>query len=151
MAGPVNLRMQPHAPSWLFTVDEANAWLPRLTEIFCCMDPELARLRELQDLFEDAEAYWHSTGEGTPSEERSRHEHLVALSAEARTAVDAEVRQIQAFGCELKDLDHGLIDFPASIDGTISYLCWQRGEGSVANWHPLGDDFADRRPLKPGS
>ncbi len=148
MEGPVDLRMQPYAPARLFTKDEASALLPRLTEIFRRMDPKLARLREIQDLVEDAEAYWHSTGEGMPPEERVTHDRLVAQAAEARASVDAEVRSIQALGCELKDVQQGLVDFPSTIEGSVAYLCWQRGEASIAYWHTLETGFAGRRPLK---
>ncbi len=148
MEGPVDLRMQPTAPARLFTQDEASALLPRLTEIFRRMDPKLARLREFEDLVEDAEAYWHSTGEGMPPEERATHDRHVAQAAEARALVDAEVRTIQSLGCELKDVQQGLVDFPATMEGSVAYLCWQRGESSIAFWHTLEAGFAGRRPLK---
>ena len=150
MEGPVDLRMQPDAPARLFTMDEASALLPRLTEIFRRMDPKLARLREIEDLVEDAEAYWHSTGEGMPAEERAVHDRLVAQAAEARASVDTEVRGVQAMGCDLKDLQQGLVDFPSTIEGSVAYLCWQRGETSIGFWHTLESGFAGRRPLKSG-
>jgi len=149
MEGPVDLRMQPYGPARLFTVDEANALLPRLTEIFRRMDPKLARLREIRDLVEDAEAYWHSQGDGMPPEERASYERLVSQAAEAQAAVDADIHEIRALGCELKDTGQGLVDFPASIEGSVGYLCWQRGEASVAYWHTLEAGFAGRRLLKP--
>ena len=151
MEGPVDLRMQPYTPARLFTIDEANALLPRLTEIFRRMDPKLARLREIQDLVEDAEAYWHSNVEGMPEDERAKYGHLVAQAEEARGVVEADLREIQALGCELKDVQQGLIDFPARLEGNIAYLCWQRGEGTVAHWHSLEGGFAARRPITPGA
>ncbi len=149
MEGPVDLRMQPYATARLFTVDEANALLPRLTEIFRRMDPKLARLREIQDLVEDAEAYWHTKGEGMPPDERATHDRLVAQLEDAGAAAEADMREIRSLGCELKDANQGLIDFPANVEGSIAYLCWQRGEGSVAFWHALEGGFAARRPLRP--
>ena len=147
MEGPVDLRMQPYAPARLFTVDEANALLPRLTEVFRRMDPKLVRLREIQDLVEDAETYWHSKGEGMPPDERATYDRSVAQAAEARAAGEAALRVFQALGCELKDAQQGLVDFPARVEGSIAYLCWQRGEGTVAHWHPLEAGFAGRRPV----
>lgn len=144
----MDLRMQPYAPARLFTVDEANALLPRLTEIFRQMDPKLARLREIQDLVEDAEAYWHSKGESMPPEERAVYTRHVAEAEAARAAVEADVQSIRTTGCELKDVQQGLIDFPGYVEGNVAYFCWQRGEGTVANWHPLEAGFAGRRPLK---
>ena len=149
MEGPVDLRMQPLGPARRFTVDEANALLPRLTEIFRRMDPKLARLREIRDLVEDAQAYWHSTGDGMPPEERTVYEALVAQEATVQKDVEADIREIRSLGCELKDTGQGLIDFPGWVEGSIAYLCWQRGEGSVAFWHTLEGGFAARRPLRP--
>ncbi len=148
MEGPTDLRMQPYATARLFTVNEANALLPRLTEIFRRMDPKLVRLREFRDLVEDAEAYWHSPGEAMPPEERANHDRLVVQATDAQAAVDSDIREIRSIGCELKDAAQGLIDFPASVEGNIVYLCWQRGEGSVAFWHTLEGGFAGRRALK---
>ncbi len=149
MEGPVDLRMQPVGPARLFTMDEANALLPRLTEIFRRMDPKLARLREIRDLVEDAEAYWHTSGEGMPSEERATHDRLVAQEAKVQAELDADIREIRSLGCELKDTGQGLVDFPGWVEGNVAYLCWQRGEGSVAFWHTLEGGFAARRPLRP--
>ena len=150
MEGPVDLRIQPYAPARLFTKEEASALLPRLTEIFRRMDPKLARLREIEDLVEDAEAYWHTSGDGMPAEERAVHDRLVVQAAEVRSSVEAETRSIQDLGCELKDVQQGLVDFPSTIDGSVAYLCWQRGETSIGFWHALETGFAGRRPLKSG-
>src|SRR6266568_3831645 len=61
MGGPADLRMHSDAPVRLFTVMETNALIPRLELLFRRIDPAFARLRELRDLIDDAEAYW---GEG---------------------------------------------------------------------------------------
>ena len=50
----------------------------------------------------------------------------------------------------VKDLDRGLVDFPALRDGEEVLLCWQVGEGEVAYWHGLEEGFAGRKPLDPG-
>jgi len=61
--------------------------------------------------------------------------------------LDAVVHEIQQTGVELKDLQLGLIDFPAELDGEMVYLCWQFGEPEVAFWHHPTTGFAGRRPL----
>ena len=50
-------------------------------------------------------------------------------------------------GIQVKDVDRGLIDFPAVIDGQDALLCWQLGEPRIAYWHTPEDGFAGRRPL----
>ncbi len=150
MEGPVDLRIQPYVPARLFSVDEADALLPRLAEIFVRMDPKLVRLKELEDLLEDAESYWGSTGDTMPPEEREAYERIVEERGETRALLDEDMREITAMGCELKDLHSGLVDFPATIDDTLAYLCWQRGERKITNWHTLEGGFSGRRPLRSG-
>jgi len=47
----------------------------------------------------------------------------------------------------VRDIEAGLIDFPAVVDGAPAWLCWKLGEPSVAYWHPTTSGFDDRRPL----
>jgi hypothetical protein len=48
----------------------------------------------------------------------------------------------------VKDLEDGLLDFPARrADGDEALLCWRLGEDAVAWWHSSDDGFAGRRPL----
>lgn len=150
MEGPTGLPIQPYVPARLFTVDEADALLPRLREIFDRIDPKLARLKELEDLLEDAESYWGSKGDSMPPEEREAYDRLVEERDETRALLDEDVREIGAMGCELKDVHSGLVDFPGNVEETLAYLCWQRGEPKVANWHPLEGGFAGRKPLRMG-
>ncbi|MGH8011278.1 MAG: DUF2203 domain-containing protein [Candidatus Binataceae bacterium] len=58
--------------------------------------------------------------------------------------------KIESFGCFLKDIDLGLVDFPCEIDDDVVFLCWQSGEPRVIAWHPVEGGFADRKPL-PGA
>jgi hypothetical protein len=60
---------------------------------------------------------------------------------------DALVRQVQALGAELKDLNTGLLDFPSLRDGREVYLCWRHGEDDIHFWHELDAGFAGRQPL----
>lgn len=57
--------------------------------------------------------------------------------------------ELEMIGCELKDYETGLIDFPAVFDGRLVYLCWKLGEPDVAHWHELTDGYAGRQPLAP--
>jgi hypothetical protein len=48
----------------------------------------------------------------------------------------------------LKDIDRGLVDFPALLDGQEVLLCWRQGEERIAHYHGSEDGFAGRRKLK---
>jgi hypothetical protein len=59
----------------------------------------------------------------------------------------AGVARIDALGLTLRDIEHGLVDFPALVAGRQIWLCWQRGETAVDWWHDLDHGFSARRPL----
>jgi len=48
----------------------------------------------------------------------------------------------------IKDLDRGLIDFPAIIGGREAFLCWESDEEDVEFWHDLESGFAGRERLE---
>ncbi len=61
--------------------------------------------------------------------------------------MSAAVARIDAMGITLRDIERGLIDFPAMANGRQIWLCWQLGEGPIAFWHDLDTGFGSRRPL----
>ena len=65
----------------------------------------------------------------------------------AAAAVSSAVERIHALGALVKDLDSGLVDFPARHRDRDVLLCWRLGEDEVAHWHGLEEGFAGRRPL----
>jgi hypothetical protein len=74
--------------------------------------------------------------------------------AEAQAEVEAEaagvtrcVEGIHELGGQVKDLDRGLVDFPALRRGEEILLCWQVGEDEIGHWHGLGEGFAGRHEL----
>lgn len=62
--------------------------------------------------------------------------------------LDALVRQVQATGVLFKDLNLGLLDFPALKDGREVYLCWKFGEEDIAFWHEVEAGYAGRQPVE---
>ena len=58
------------------------------------------------------------------------------------------INRIEEFGCVVKDLDLGLLDFPALREGRPIYLCWKAGEPQIAHWHGTDESFVDRKPLE---
>ena len=73
---------------------------------------------------------------------RSEREQLMTRLQEA-------VDRIHETGCLVKDLDSGLIDFPALRGGEEVYLCWKLGEDRITFWHRIEEGFAGRKPLEP--
>jgi hypothetical protein len=64
-------------------------------------------------------------------------------------AVRSALEQIQATGCVVKDLDVGLLDFPARINNQEVYLCWRLGEDRIRFYHGQDEGFSARKPIDP--
>jgi hypothetical protein len=55
--------------------------------------------------------------------------------------------ELEAVDVVLRDVERGLIDFPAIRDGEEVYLCWLLDEDQIGFWHRPDTGFAGRRPL----
>ena len=47
----------------------------------------------------------------------------------------------------IKDIDRGLLDFPAIIGGKEVFLCWEKDEEDIEFWHDLDAGYAGRERL----
>jgi len=123
-----------------FTPEEANQLLPEVRGIvdtlLACRDRVLELRDDLWPAVERA-ASNGGTGVGGP---------VLGELMELRRGLAA----LKTLGVELKDLNDGLVDFPARRKGTDVYLCWRHGEERVSHWHDPEDGFAGRRPIEPG-
>jgi hypothetical protein len=82
-------------------------------------------------------------GDLSPGEVRD-----AAADVEREVATIAEcVAALEAAGVQVKDMDEGLVDFPARHAGRDILLCWKVGEPAVSYWHGLDEGFAGRKPL----
>jgi len=59
----------------------------------------------------------------------------------------AAMEKLQEYGCVVKDLDIGLVDFPTLFRGREVYLCWRLGETGIHYWHGTDEGFAGRKPI----
>jgi hypothetical protein len=119
-----------------FTREEANALLPQLTAM-------LGQLRESKDNLTDTEAH-EALSEAAPANGGGEEGKQVGV---AFLEVRRLLGTIEQAGIVLRDIDRGLIDFPALLDEREVYLCWELGEDEVAFWHDLETGFGGREPL----
>jgi hypothetical protein len=119
-----------------FTVDEANALLPRLR-------PLLERLQEAQRSLADHEMLQRlrtaAAGNGGGAAARA-----VMETGDEFGRITAEIEQL---GVVVRDAAAGLVDFPAERDGHPVYLCWRLDEDDVSHWHDRESGFMGRQPL----
>ena len=119
-----------------YTVDEANALLPSVEGL-------LRRLREAKDELTDAEAH-ELLSDAAPTNGGGESGRQVG---EAFLEVRGMLGTLEEAGIVVRDIDRGLIDFPAIRDGEEVYLCWELGEDSVEHWHDLESGYGGRRQL----
>jgi hypothetical protein len=76
------------------------------------------------------------------AEKRLEHQSLAEV-------MKASLEKILATGCIIKDLDVGLLDFPAILDDEEVYLCWKLGEDRIRYYHRQDEGYSGRKPLDP--
>lgn len=119
-----------------YTVEQANAALEWAMERI-----ERLRSARVQLSDEDARA---ALGEATPGNGGGAPGRVVS---EAFLELQRALGELQAMEVVVRDLDRGLIDFPAVRDGREVYLCWEEGEDEVAYWHDVDSGYGGRQPL----
>ena len=104
-----------------FTPDQANDLLPEIGKTMA----QIMEIKRTSEKFSDD-----------------------AEIVDAAERLQREMQKLEDLGCVLKDLNLGLIDFPAVRLGTRVWLCWQSGERKVEFWHSLREGFSGRKPVK---
>ena len=119
-----------------YSVEQANAAIGWVRE-------RLERMRAARDQLGDEEARAAlsdaapSNGGGAPG----------LVVSEAFLELQGALRDLQEMEVVLRDLERGLIDFPALRDGREVYLCLEDGEDEIAWWHDIEAGYGGREPL----
>ena len=127
-----------------FTPAEANAALERVRPLAERMVAHRRRLLAAQARQERLGELVSGNGGGIHPAEPAEID--VEIEREA-AAVAGCVGEIEELGAQVKDLDTGLLDFPARRGEEIVLLCWHLGEDAVRFWHTVEGGLAGRRPL----
>jgi len=126
-----------------YTLREANARIPELTTLILKLQEEGRKLAEIQGEQVALRIRVRSNG-------HSVEEKLAELK-KAEEPVEATIRQgveqLTAWNIQIKDLERGLVDFPALREGRTVLLCWLMGEPEVAFWHETTTGFDGRQPV----
>jgi hypothetical protein len=128
----------------LFSPERANALIPRLAPL---IEELLSKRRELAIKLLEADPALHH--------QEPRRRRLAAARSplpeprfgELKQDIGRLIYRIESLGCVVKDIDLGLVDFPAMADDEPIYLCWKLGEPRVAYWHGLDEGFTSRKAL----
>jgi hypothetical protein len=121
----------------LFTLDEANAFVPQLLDLV----PRIQKLSvSLNKDFPDIKnardkAKWNGGSD----------QGVDYLNAVLK--YNDLMHKIEGMGCEVKGIREGLIDFPSLREGREVYLCWRMPEKEILFWHDLNTGFSGRKPI----
>ena len=140
--------------SRFYDIDAANAMIPELDRVVAVLREQRADLVQLRDEILAAD----SGGDGAPAVVTApTGADQPPISSDLRLArlrmqglidqMAAGVARIDALGLTLRDIERGLVDFPALVAGRQVWLCWQPGEPAVGWWHDIDTGFDGRRPL----
>lgn len=108
--------------SHYYTPEEANRMLPEIRKIVSEIVEVKKELGSLQSGFK-------------------RSEYMDELAS--------LISKLEEKGIELKDMDAGLVDFPAKRFDQEVYLCWKLGEQQILYWHEIETGYAGRKLLRP--
>lgn len=128
-----------------FTLAEAQRLIPRVDRL-------LRDAVAIKSEYDEAEAAIQSLTERVMMTGGMDVDRGVALDTRNRRdaaagRLRATIQQVQEFGCVVKDLDTGLIDFPTLFRGVEVYMCWKLGEPAIEFWHGVDEGFRGRKPI----
>ena len=119
-----------------YTLDEARAELPQMRAWFDEIDDLTTRVREADEELRPQLASGADLGG-----------RLVSRQIHHMNRVQSILKEFHRRQIQVKDLQRGLIDFPAILDDREVLLCWERSEEDITCWHTLESGFAGRQPL----
>ena len=128
----------------IFSVEEANKFIPKLKQLLKTLRSlrnEIESKKVEMDLLEivGTVARPGSTEEAMPKE----LEDLNRMAGD----FNKRLEELEDIGCQVKDLDQGLVDFFSVREGHLISLCWKEGEDSIQYWHTLDGGFKGTQPL----
>ena len=133
--------------SKLFSLREAERLRTQIEPILIETIELRRKLAELEEILGAlAERIQRSGGLLVPYEKVARQR--IERNRLAET-IQTALERIQSTGCIVKDLEVGLLDFPARIDGEEVYLCWKLGEDRIRFYHRQDEGFSGRKPIDP--
>jgi hypothetical protein len=138
-----------------YDLDSANARIPEMRDILDQLKSQREDLIRLRDLVLERQEAVEAGGDASGGQSRSSDDdepgdelRLIRLRMQGLIdQMQAAVARIDDLGITLRDIQSGLIDFPALANGRQIWLCWRLGEDDIGWWHELNEGFSGRREL----
>lgn len=122
----------------IFTLGEANSLIPQLEDHLTAVKRGKAVLLRVKDEIKKASAKAHLDGGSYAGPH-----YICALQQ-----ISENLQAVHEMGILVKDVDMGLCDFPAMLEGRVVFLCWKLGEQDVRWWHEVHSGYLGRQPIE---
>jgi hypothetical protein len=128
-----------------FTLQQAEKLLPEV-------ESAIRDAIHQKSVYQQAEEDWQGFTSRVTLLGGVRVDHSEVMDIKRRRESSAQrlkdaLEKIQDYGCVVKDLDIGLIDFPTLFHGEEVYLCWKLGESGIEFWHGVHEGFRGRKAI----
>lgn len=123
-----------------YTIEQANALVPQVRAVLLQLAVEQRRLDAAH-----ADMHRQLEGNGSPDSAAAAGRRETEVS-EIREGIRNLLMHMAEMGVELRDIEMGLVDFPAERDGTPVWLCWRLADPQVAFWHGTDEGYSTRKP-----
>ena len=120
-----------------FSVEEANAFIPKL----------LIDIPRIQGLMKSLVCEYPDVRKAREKAQFNGGSLQGADYINCVLQINSLTEGLEAKGCVLKGIEHGLVDFPSLRDGKEVYLCWKNPEERIEYWHDIQSGFAGRQRI----
>ncbi len=127
----MNLHFSKH-----YTLEEARDLLPEVRKWLAEIDLLQQQLGQLDLRLSSLSSSGDDVGGET-----------VNTSIKTQTRLHGVLKEFELRSIQIKDLERGLIDFPALRNGKEIFLCWEKDEDDIEFWHDLESGYPGREPL----
>jgi hypothetical protein len=136
-----------------YDFDKANAKLPEVRETLLRLRGQRDEIVGVRDRIVELNAPALAGGAATyaaaTTEEVARETGRLRMKMQGLVdQMQAGVLELDAWGIQLREIETGLVDFPALVSGRPVWLCWRLGEERVEWWHETTEGFDGRRRIE---
>ena len=132
----------------LFSLEEANALLPELEKsLRSLLEKKENHARHHDELFMHELIIQAEQRGGLFPEPDDELEERMRHFEKGITGFEKDIEKIKEWGCVLRNLEKGWVDFLGEHEGELIYFCWRRGEKTIQFYHRIGKDMTERLPL----
>jgi hypothetical protein len=125
----------------MFTLEQANGSLVLVRRILRDAVQGYERLNKLQKRLQRA----------ARQGKRAQIEAVQGEYQQGAELLNRFIEELNKVGCELKDLEIGVVVFPAMHQDKEIRLSWQLDEDEITHYHGPAEGFIDRKPLPAGA